>query len=115
MVLADDLTSAIAKLFPGFKDNLGDRINDGSAAPAEDTATNSAPTNDTATTDTTLPSSTGGNSALDTPNALLAKAEELFAEADAALGNTPPDFSLYQQKLAEARSLISQAISLIGG
>jgi uncharacterized membrane protein (UPF0182 family) len=115
VVLADDLTSAIAKLFPGFKDNLGDRINDGSATPAEDTATSSAPTDDAATTDTTLPSSTGGNAALDTPNALLAKAEELFAEADAALGNTPPDFSLYQQKLAEARSLISQAISLIGG
>jgi hypothetical protein len=46
---------------------------------------------------------------------LLAKAEELFAQADAALGETPPDFALYQQKLAEARSLISRAISLIGG
>ena len=115
VVLADDLTTAIAKLFPGFKDNLGDRINDGTATPAEDTATDSSTTDSTATTDTTLPSSTGGNTALDTPNALLAKAEELFAEADAALGNTPPDFSLYQQKLAEARSLISQAISLIGG
>ena len=47
--------------------------------------------------------------------ALLAKAEDLFAQADAALGSTPPDFALYQQKLAEARALISQAISLVGG
>jgi len=115
VVLADDLTSAIAKLFPGFKDNLGDRINDGTATPAEDTATGSSTTGSTATTDSTLPSSTVGNTALDTPSALLAKAEELFAQADAALGETPPDFALYQQKLAEARSLISRAISLIGG
>ena len=115
VVLADDLTSAVTKLFPGFKDNLGDRINDGSAAPTDDTATGSAPTDGTATTDTTLPSSTGDSTTLDTPSALLAKAEELFAQADAALGETPPDFALYQQKLAEARSLISRAISLIGG
>ena len=114
VVLADDLSSAIAKLFPGFTGNLGDRINDGSVAPTDDSATGSAPTDGTATTDTTLPSSTGDSTTLDTPSSLLAKAEELFAQADAALGSTPPDFALYQQKLAEARSLISKAISLIG-
>lgn len=115
VVLADDLTTAIARLFPGFKDNLGDRIDDGSAIPTDDTATGGASTDGTTTTDTTVPSSTSGDTALDTPSALLAKAEELFAQADAALGSTPPDFTLYQQKLAEARSLISKAISLIGG
>ena len=115
VVLADDLTSAVTKLFPGFKDNLGDRFDDGAAAPVDDSATQSTPTDGTATTDTTLPSSTANSTTLDTPSALLAKAEELFAQADAALGETPPDFALYQQKLAEARSLISRAISLIGG
>lgn len=115
VVLADDLSSAISKLFPGFTGNLGDRINDGSSAPIDDSSTSSAPTGGATTTDTTVPSNTGGNTALDTPSALLAKAEELFAQADAALGSTPPDFVSYQQKLAEARSLISRAISLIGG
>jgi hypothetical protein len=51
---------------------------------------------------------------LDTPAALLARAEELFAQADAALGSTPPDFALYQKRLAEARELVSRAIALVG-
>ena len=113
VVLADDLSTAIAKLFPGFKSDLGDRVRDGSAAPAEETVTGDGTSKNT--TGTTLPSGTSDNGAVDTPSALLARAEDLFAQADAALGSTPPDFALYQEKLAEARSLISQAISLIGG
>ena len=113
VVLADDLSTAIAKLFPGFKDDLGDRISDGSAAPVEESATGDGTSKNT--TSTTLPSGSSDSAAVDTPSALLARAEELFAQADAALGSSPPDFALYQQKLAEARSLISQAISLIGG
>ena len=110
VVLADGLTEAIAKLFPGFNKNLGDRVDDGSSVPLEDTSTGGS------SSATTVPSSSsGGSTALDTPAALLAKAEDLFAQADAALGSTPPDFALYQQKLAEARALISQAISLVGG
>ena len=113
VVLADDLSTAIAKLFPGFKSDLGDRVRDGSAAPAEETVTGDGTSKNT--TGTTLPSGSNDNEAIDTPSALLARAEDLFAQADAALGSTPPDFALYQEKLAEARSLISQAISLIGG
>jgi uncharacterized membrane protein (UPF0182 family) len=113
VVLADGLSLAISKLFPGFKDDLGDRISDGSSAPVEETATDDGTSKNT--TNSTLPSGTSDSGSVDTPSALLARAEELFAEADAALGTTPPDFSLYQQKLAEARSLVSKAISLIGG
>jgi hypothetical protein len=46
---------------------------------------------------------------------MLAKAEALFDEADAALAQTPPDFATYQQKLAEARALVRSAISLVAG
>ncbi len=113
VVLADGLSLAISKLFPGFKDDLGDRISDGSSAPVEETVTDDGTSKNT--TSSTLPSGTSDSGSVDTPSALLARAEELFAEADAALGTTPPDFSLYQQKLAEARSLVSKAISLIGG
>jgi hypothetical protein len=60
-----------------------------------------------------LPSSGGVTTVLDTPAALLARAEELFAQADAALGSSPPDFALYQKRLAEARELVSRAIALV--
>lgn len=106
VVMADDLSTAISKLFPGFKGNLGDRVDDGSIVPSGDTSTAGG------STATTIPSD---DSALSTPAALLARAEELFAQADAALGSSPPDFALYQQKLAEARALISKAIALVGG
>ena len=49
------------------------------------------------------------------PDELLRQAEVLFAEADAALGQNPPDFATYQQKLAAARALVREAISLLGG
>ena len=49
-----------------------------------------------------------------TASELLAQAEILFNEADAALGASPPNFALYQQKLAQAREFIRLAIQLIG-
>lgn len=110
VVMADDLTAAIAKLFPGFDKDLGDRVNDGSVAVAPNESSDSGD----ATTQSTVPSSGGGSENLDTPAALLARAEELFAQADAALGSTPPDFALYQKRLAEARELVSRAIALVG-
>jgi hypothetical protein len=110
VVMADDLTSAISKLFPGFDKNLGDRIDDGSVEVLPDTSGDSADSS----TSSTLPSSGGSSESLDTPAALLARAEELFAQADAALGSTPPDFALYQKRLAEARELVSRAIALVG-
>jgi uncharacterized membrane protein (UPF0182 family) len=110
VVMADDLTAAISKLFPGFDKNLGDRIDDGSVEVSPDTSGDSSGSS----TASTLPSTGGSSESLDTPAALLARAEELFAQADAALGSTPPDFALYQKRLAEARELVSRAIALVG-
>jgi hypothetical protein len=64
------------------------------------------------TTATTVPSSvpSGAQSAPE----LLAQAETLFDQADAALAQTPPDFSTYQMKLSQARELIRQALQIIG-
>ncbi len=109
VVMADDLTSAISKLFPGFDTDLGVNVNDGStdAAPEDPAGSGSG------SSSTTLPP-VGNTENLDTPAELLARAEELFAQADAALGSTPPDFALYQQRLAEARELVSRAIALVG-
>jgi hypothetical protein len=45
---------------------------------------------------------------------LLALAEQLFAEADAALAQTPPNFAEYQQKTQRARALVAQAVALLG-
>lgn len=99
VVMSDDLTSAIAKLFPGFTNDLGDRLKDGSA---------SSPS-------TTTPGDTGSaTTGSATVSQLLAQAEILFNEADAALGASPPNFALYQQKLAQARELIRQALQLVG-
>ena len=110
VVMDDDLTAAISKLFPGFDKNLGDRIDDGSVEVLPDASDDSA----NSSTSSTLPSSGGSSESLETPAALLARAEELFAQADAALGSTPPDFALYQKRLAEARELVSRAIAIVG-
>ncbi len=107
VVIADDLTTAITRLFPGYTGSLGDRVGD-SQIPTPD-----ATTPDTGgTTATTVPSSvpTGAQTAPD----LLAQAESLFDQADAALAQTPPDFATYQLKLSQARELVRQALQIIG-
>jgi len=107
VVIADDLTTAITRLFPGYTGSLGDRVGD-SQVPAPD-----ATTPDTGgTTATTVPSSvpSGAQTAPD----LLAQAETLFDQADAALAQTPPDFATYQLKLSQARELVRQALQIIG-
>jgi uncharacterized membrane protein (UPF0182 family) len=112
VVIADDLTAAVAKLFPGYTGNLGDRVSDGSV---------STPT-DSSTTATTVPSgspTTVPSSAVDagtlTAAQQLAQAEILFDEADAALAQTPPDFGTYQTKLAQARELVRLALAQVSG
>lgn len=111
-VIADSVTAAIGKLFNGFNTNLGDRVDDGKAGSATDTSgsTSSGSTSGTSgsTTPTTAPAATG------TPTELLQQADALFAEADAALGQSPPDFATYQQKQAAARELIRQALAAMG-
>jgi uncharacterized membrane protein (UPF0182 family) len=106
VVIADDLTTAIARLFPGYTGSLGDRVNDGQVVvPDATTPDESVPT-------TTIPGSTT-DTAQSAPE-LLAQAEVLFDQADAALAGSPPDFATYQEKQAQARELIRQALSLIG-
>jgi uncharacterized membrane protein (UPF0182 family) len=103
LVMADDLDSAIAALFRA------------GGTPAATTGS----TGSGATTGSTGGDATGGASdattIMGTPAELLARAEALFAEADAALATTPPDFALYQRRLSEARELVRRATELLGG
>ncbi|MEK7292005.1 MAG: UPF0182 family protein [Actinomycetota bacterium] len=112
VVISDDLTSAIAKLFPGFTNDLGDRLNDGSA-PSSTTIAPSGSGSATTGSTTTIPSTSIDTGSM-TAAQLLAQAEIYFNEADAALGTSPPNFALYQEKLAQARELIRQALELVG-
>ena len=108
VIMADNLTDAVARLFPGFTTNLGERVDDGSIVPADPTPDASG---GTATT-TTLPAQdTSSLSA----GELLTRADALFDEANQALAQNPPDFATYQVRLAQARELLRQAIALIGG
>ncbi|MFM7892745.1 MAG: UPF0182 family protein, partial [Actinomycetota bacterium] len=109
VVMTDNLSEGVARLVPGFTQNLGERINDGSVAPVDPTPDASGGT--TATT-TSVPSQ--DTSTLTAPE-LLARADALFDEANSALAKSPPDFATYQAKLAEARELLRQAIALVGG
>ena len=114
-VISDSVTGAIGKLFPGFDTNLGDRVDDGKATSGQtDTATTgTGGTNNggsAGTTDTSVPDTTE-----QTPAELLQRADALFAEADAALAQSPPDFATYQEKQAQARELVRLALSAIGG
>ena len=79
--------------------NLGDRIGD-STTPTSSTVPGS-PT-------TTAPANSSA-----TPAQLLAQAEQLFKEADAALAKSPPDFATYQTKLAQARALVQRALAAV--
>ena len=112
VVIADDLSAAVAKLFPGYTGNLGDRVNDGSEPAPTDTSNSgtTVPPN----TATTIPSGSVDPGSL-TAAQQLAQAEILFDEADAALSASPPDFSTYQIKLAQARELVRLALAQVGG
>ncbi|MEY3748399.1 MAG: hypothetical protein RLZZ449_293 [Actinomycetota bacterium] len=103
VVIGESLADAVNKLFTGAGSQLG------SATSGSTEETESGGTSDTSTS-VTVPSNEGAS-----PDELLRQAEQLFAEADAALGQNPPDFATYQKKLAEARALVSEAISLLAG
>jgi hypothetical protein len=99
-VIGDSLTSVISQLFPGFNLDLGDRVGRPSSTPT-----------------TTVPGSPTTNAppAGTTPGELLRQAEALFAQADAALAKSPPDFATYQTKLSQARGLVQQALAAVKG
>ena len=115
VVIADSLGEAVRRMFPGYTGDIGDRIDDGASDATEDDSsagTDATVPDDGSSTTTTVPSSAVDPGSLDAVQ-LLELADQLFAEADAALASTPPNFAVYQQKQAEARDLIRRALGLI--
>lgn len=105
-VMADTLTEAIEELFPTADLDLGQIIDDGTAQPDEGiTPEPDDGGGETPTTPVTPTVPVTGSSAAE----LLARADVLFAEAEAAL----PDFASYQAKLDEAKELVRQALQLL--
>jgi uncharacterized protein len=89
------LQQALGKLFPGFSTDLGDVVG--------------ATTEPTEPTDPTDPVQPTDPSTSQDPAELLARADELFAQADEAL----PDFAKYAELNAQARALVKQALDLL--
>jgi len=115
-IIADSVTQAIARLFPGFSIDLGDRIDEkGQSATSDDTGTDTGGTDTGTDTGTGTGTDTGTGTETRTPAELLAQADVLFDEADAALAKSPPDFATYQSKQAEARELVRLALESISG
>jgi hypothetical protein len=92
-VLANSLTDGLAQLFPGFDGDVGEVI----GVPVVDSG--ETPTDDGSPIDETDVA------------ALLRRADELFADADAALQRG--DLGEYQDKTDEARRLVAQALDLL--
>jgi hypothetical protein len=88
------LQQALAKLFPGFRADIGDVVGVG-----------------TGTQDPEEPE--GPEQPVQDPKDLLQQADELFDEAEEALRSDPPNFAEYADKNAQARELVEQAIALL--
>ena len=99
-VLEPTLGEALARLFPGFRGDLGEEI----ARPTEPTGTETDPSTDPGVTDPVSGST-------DDPAELLAQADALFVEADEALA--AGNLGLYQEKIDEARNLIEDAVTIL--
>jgi uncharacterized membrane protein (UPF0182 family) len=91
----ESLGEALAKLFPGFEGDLGDRVG------LEDEAT----TGDEGTTEPD-PATTEGS-----PAELLTEAGQLFDDANAALAAS--DLDGYQTNIEAAEALVDQALALL--
>ena len=103
-VIGNSVTAVVAQLFPGYTGDLGDRVGGSSTV----TTTTVAPSTGGSTPGTTVPATSTS-----TPKELLAQADALFVQADAALASSPPDFSTYQEKLAQARELVRRALATL--
>ena len=88
------LQQALAKLFPGFREDLGDVVGVGTGP--EDPEVPDDPTQPT-----------------EDPLELLQQADDLFNEAEDALAESPPDFATYAEKNQQARDLIERAVELL--
>ncbi len=106
----ETLQIALAKLFPGFDVDVGDRIVVDADDPGLDELGDSDPPVE-ATTNTVAERPPLADDA--DPVAVLAEVENLFDEADALLSNG--DLAGYEAKLDEARALIEQALAGVGG
>lgn len=87
----ENLQQALAKIFPGFRTDLGDVV--GETAEPDDAGEEPAP------------------APTETPEELLAQADELFRQADEAL----PDFAKYDELNRQARALVAQALEQLQG
>ena len=103
-VIGNSVTAVVAQLFPGYAGDLGDRVGGSSTV----TTTTVAPSTGGSSPGTTVPATSTS-----TPKELLAQADVLFIQADAALASSPPDFSTYQEKLAQARELVRRALATL--
>ncbi len=103
-VIGNSVTAVVAQLFPGYTGDLGDRVGGSSTV----TTTTIAPSTGGSSPGTTVPATSTS-----TPKELLAQADALFVQADAALASSPPDFSTYQEKLAQARELVRRALATL--
>jgi uncharacterized protein len=120
-VLEPTLGEAVARLFPGFEGDIGDRVEQAAdpepgdpdlETPVDEGAVE-APTDTTVDTGTTdAESSTDGTLPLpDDAAALLERADDLFVQADQALADG--DLGEYQNLVDEARDLVGQAVSIL--
>ncbi|MFT3851371.1 MAG: hypothetical protein QM733_01305 [Ilumatobacteraceae bacterium] len=111
----ESIGEAVDKLFPGFDVDLGDRVNVAGEVPGG--GDDSGGDNGTGTPSTTTPS-TGSSTSVppttgagETPEELLAEANRLFGEADAAL--QAKDLTGYSSKVDQARQLVQRAFDLM--
>jgi uncharacterized membrane protein (UPF0182 family) len=116
-VIGDNLTEAVNRLFPGAGVDLGEIVMDESvpALPPDSTdigesdveVDTGAGVDSDGTPEATVPLELDAND----PISLLAAADRLFDEADAAL--TQGDLGEYQAKIREAQDLIARALELL--
>jgi uncharacterized protein len=120
-VIGTDLESALAQLFPGFEEPLGDRVPDSgdgtesptNGEPGEETSGDQSTVEQTSGEDTGEQSTVGNGSATGEADALglLAEAEDLFSQADELL--RAGDLGGYQQTVDLAKAKIAEAVDAL--
>lgn len=119
-VIAPTIGQGLARLFPGFDGDVGDRVlQPGEEVPddLDDLDTGLTDDDGTEVSDPSTDPSTDRPSSSDPvdetdPVAMLERVEVLFDEADAAL--RAGDLGEYQAKLDEARAMLDDALALLG-
>ncbi len=100
----ETIEDALRKLFPGFDADIGDVVGASDGASGDGSTETDGTGDDGDDGDTTTPGT-------QTTEELLAQAQQLFDEADAALATGGAEgFAEYGEKIAAARALVQQAI-----